>query len=44
MEITPLDIQKKQFPLKLKGFDKEEVDSFLKLVKDRPEKYAHWYS
>ncbi|MHA2344923.1 MAG: DivIVA domain-containing protein [Candidatus Hodarchaeales archaeon] len=37
MEITPLDIQKKQFPLKLKGFDKEEVDSFLKLVKEQLE-------
>lgn len=37
MKITPLDIQKKQFPVKLKGFDKEEVDSFLKHVTEQLE-------
>lgn len=37
MKITPLDIQKKQFPVKLKGFDKEEVDSFLKHVREQLE-------
>jgi cell division initiation protein len=37
MKITPLDIQKKRFPVKLKGLDKEEVDSFLNLVREQLE-------
>lgn len=37
MKITPLDIQKKQFPLKLKGLDKKEVDCFLELVREQME-------
>lgn len=34
MKITPLDIQQKQFRVKLRGFDIEEVDSFLELVRE----------
>lgn len=34
MKITPLDIQQKQFPVKFRGFDVEEVDSFLELVRE----------
>jgi cell division initiation protein len=37
MKITPLDIHKKRFHVKLKGFDKEEVDSFLNLVREQLE-------
>ncbi|UCF86949.1 MAG: DivIVA domain-containing protein [Nitrospiraceae bacterium] len=37
MKITPLDIQKKQFSVRLKGFDKGEVDSFLKLIREQLE-------
>lgn len=34
MKITPLDIQQKQFRVKFRGFDVEEVDSFLEMVRD----------
>jgi len=34
MKITPLDIQQKQFRVKFRGFDIEEVDSFLELVRE----------
>mgnify|MGYP001560712413 FL=1 len=37
MRITPLDIQQKQFPTKFRGFDEEEVDSFLELVREEME-------
>jgi cell division initiation protein len=37
MRITPLDIQQKQFPVKFRGFDEEEVDSFLELVREEME-------
>jgi cell division initiation protein len=37
MKITPLDIHQKQFPVKFRGCDKDEVDSFLKLVKEELE-------
>jgi cell division initiation protein len=37
MRITPLDIQQKQFPVKFRGFDDEEVDSFLELVREEME-------
>lgn len=37
MRITPLDIQQKQFGTRLKGFDMEEVDSFLELVREEME-------
>ncbi len=37
MRITPLDIQQKQFPSKFRGFDEEEVDSFLELVREEME-------
>lgn len=32
MSLTPLDIQKMRFPQKLRGWDPEEVESFLHLV------------
>jgi cell division initiation protein len=32
MNITPLDIKQKQFKLKFRGFDIEEVDSFLEEI------------
>ncbi len=37
MRITPLDIQQKQFPTKFRGFDIEEVDSFLELIREEME-------
>ncbi len=37
MRITPLDIQQKQFPTKFRGFDEEEVDSFLELIREEME-------
>ncbi|MBI4688460.1 MAG: DivIVA domain-containing protein [Nitrospirae bacterium] len=37
MRITPLDIQQKQFTTKFRGFDLEEVDSFLELVREEME-------
>jgi len=37
MRITPLDIQQKQFSVKFRGFDMEEVDSFLELVREEME-------
>ena len=32
MRITPLDIQHKQFPRRVKGYDLKEVNSFLELI------------
>jgi cell division initiation protein len=37
MRITPLDIQQKQFPMKFRGFDVDEVYSFLELVREELE-------
>ncbi len=37
MRITPLDIQQKQFPVKFRGFDDGEVDSFLEVVREEME-------
>ncbi|MBI5049740.1 MAG: DivIVA domain-containing protein [Nitrospirae bacterium] len=37
MRITPLDIQQKQFSTKFRGFDVEEVDSFLELIREEME-------
>lgn len=37
MRITPLDIQQKQFPMKFRGFDVEEVFAFLELVREEME-------
>jgi cell division initiation protein len=37
MTITPLDIKQKQFKLKFRGFDIDEVDSFLEEVTDAME-------
>jgi cell division initiation protein len=34
MRITPLDIQQKQFPMKFRGFDVEEVYAFLEVVRE----------
>lgn len=32
MALTPLDIQHKEFPVKLKGYDKEQVNDFLDTI------------
>jgi len=37
MRITPLDIQQKQFTTRFRGFDMEEVDSFLELMREEME-------
>ncbi len=37
MRITPLDIQQKQFATKFRGFDMEDVDSFLELIREEME-------
>lgn len=37
MRITPLDIQNKQFRIKFRGFDMEEVGSFLELIREELE-------
>ncbi len=37
MRITPLDIQQKQFPVKFRGFDMDEVFAFLELVREEME-------
>lgn len=37
MRITPLDIQQKQFKVKLRGFDMEEVYSFLEIIREEME-------
>ena len=37
MKITPLDIQQKQFRVRFRGFDIEEVDAFLEVVREEME-------
>lgn len=37
MRITPLDIQQKQFKVKFRGFDMEEVYSFLEIIREELE-------
>jgi cell division initiation protein len=37
MRITPLDIQQHKFKVKLRGFNREEVASFLELISDEME-------
>lgn len=37
MKITPLDIRKKEFPIKLRGVDSGEVNAFLSLVREQME-------
>jgi cell division initiation protein len=37
MRITPLDIQQKQFPMKFRGFDMEEVYAFLEVLREEME-------
>lgn len=37
MRITPLDIQQKQFPMRFRGFDVEEVYAFLEVVREQME-------
>lgn len=37
MRITPLDIQQKQFPIKFRGFDVEEVYAFLEIIREEME-------
>lgn len=37
MRITPLDIQQKQFKVRFRGFDMEEVYSFLEIIREELE-------
>ncbi|KJR40443.1 Cell division initiation protein DivIVA [Candidatus Magnetoovum chiemensis] len=37
MRISPLDIQQKQFPIKFRGFDVEEVYAFLEVLREEME-------
>lgn len=37
MRITPLDIQQKQFPMKFRGFEVEEVYAFLEVIREEME-------
>lgn len=37
MRITPLDIQQKQFPMRFRGFDVEEVYAFMEVVREEME-------
>ena len=37
MRITPLDIQQKNFPMKFRGFDVEEVFAFLEVIREEME-------
>lgn len=37
MRITPLDIQQKQFPMRFRGFDVDEVYSFMELIREELE-------
>jgi cell division initiation protein len=37
MRITPLDIQQKQFPIRFRGFDVEEVYAFLEVIREEME-------
>lgn len=37
MRITPLDIQQKQFPIRFRGFDVEEVYAFLEIIREEME-------
>lgn len=37
MRITPLDIQQKQFPMRFRGFDMDEVYQFLELIREELE-------
>jgi cell division initiation protein len=37
MRITPLDIQQKQFKVKLRGFDMEEVYGFMEILREEME-------
>lgn len=40
MKITPLDIRKKEFSIKLRGLDRDEVHSFLLLVREQMEELS----
>jgi len=35
MKITPLDIRQQQFNVRFRGFDAEEVDTFLEIRRSR---------
>ncbi|RMG72288.1 MAG: DivIVA domain-containing protein [Nitrospirae bacterium] len=37
MRITPMDIQQKQFPVRFRGFDVEEVYAFLEVIREEME-------
>ena len=34
MKLTPLDIQQQKFEVKLRGYDKQEVETFLEMVSE----------
>lgn len=42
MKITPLDVRQQQFHVKFRGFDPEEVDTFLEMVADELEALTHF--
>ena len=37
MRVTPLDIQNKQFPVRFRGFDMQEVSDFLEMLREEME-------
>ena len=40
-KLTPLDIRKQEFPQRFRGYDPEEVDTFLDLIADDAESLTH---
>jgi cell division initiation protein len=40
MRITPLDIQQKQFKMKFRGFDVEEVYAYLEILREELEEFS----
>lgn len=41
MRMTPLDVQSHQFASRLRGYDKDEVDAFLRIVSEDYESLVH---
>ena len=41
MKLTPLDVQQKRFQAGFRGYDKEEVESFLEMVSNEMEEAMH---
>ena len=40
MALTPLDIQNKTFPTKMRGYNQDEVDDFLDPINHRSSRYG----